>query len=177
MFAAFALLCHKQGSGLEEFNSWMTDSFFAEGAPFFDCLGDTEHASVKGILSTKWMWGQDTKRLPCAPTRNGLAQFLFLTSGQLRLIVILPSLFPPESAAMSLDETIEYVKGLTVETFATLSACGGIFSVTLEKFQGIYLPAGCIVAEQCVSNTLLFGLRFASVFRGHASHALARTRI
>ena len=110
VFAAFALLCHKQGSGLEEFNSWMTDSFFAEGAPFFDCLGDTEHASVKGILSTKWMWGQDTKRLPCAPTRNGLAQFLFLTSGQLRLIVILPSLFPPESAAMSLDETIEYVK-------------------------------------------------------------------
>ena len=142
----------------------MDDTFFAEKGLLRRHLADTTHASIKQVLETKRLRGQETKKLDCKPTCNGLPQFSLLASGTLRIIVFVPSMFPDELKAISLDEMIKFLKEMTVENFEKVKKAA--FTTPLEKWQGILFPAGSIVAEQCLSNTLLFGMRVPTVFKG-----------
>ena len=138
-----------------------------------DKRGNCDADTVKGILATKWLWGQDTKKVWCQPTRNGLPQLKLLCSGTLRLLVFLPSKFPEDLKSLSIDDVVEHLKNISSENFEKLkSAC---FECTLNKFEMILLPTGCIVAEQCTSATLLFGLRVGALFKGLHAHTHTHT--
>lgn len=135
-------------------------NLFAGVEPAFKNATPDDLGEVAAVTKTTWFFGQDSKKFWCSSSRAGLAQLKYQAAGSTMVLVFLPHLFPSEAKDVGFDDMVKDIENMCQTRLKKFIDSGSVIFAEHAQYEFLYVPAGCIIAEQaCKKQSLVFGLR------------------
>eukprot|EP00913_Durusdinium_trenchii_P025515 g23949.t1 len=163
-----------QKEGKEESQD-LLNSFLAKMPDKFKVKAENSFAR---ILETLWLYGYDPNMACISPSPNGMAMIKFLAYGEVKWLAMEASSLAAALRAelsvetVGVDDLEKLVGNLTYDNLLACSQKHGLkaFCCKQSANEGVFVPAGWIIAEQCVKGVLVYGLRATLLLKSEAAH-------